>query len=195
MLEAEQITVLVAAAWFVDFVALVPVGLHLLGKGYGYEPGRFPYPYPEAAPVWSNLFIGGVIHIILGVLISSLGADPTTGFAVILFGWVFVGIGFMAHQDYDSVGVGHMALSLGILFIIYTLYFALVYGGIYGALWALIMLTVFLILLIVAWTDYGKISERAGGGFLIAFAVEALLIGTLLILGVGLDRFSWITGL
>ncbi|OUJ18646.1 hypothetical protein AMET1_0292 [Methanonatronarchaeum thermophilum] len=182
MLGLEEVIILLAAAWFVDFAALFPVGAHLIGWGKG-------------RPVWTILFIGGLIHFVLGISAATVGGDPLTGFAIMVFGWIFVGIGFMVHRGYDPVGVGHLALFTGIIFLAYAVYYGAVYGGTYGWLWALIMVTIFLILLIVAMMDYGKVSERFCGIALMVFALEALIIGTVLILGVGLETFGWITGI
>ena len=182
MIGYEGVVLLVAAALFTDFFALLPPGLHLMGWGKG-------------KPVWTILFIGGIVQFLLGIAAMFGGGDVLTGFIIVIFGVIFTGIGFMVHRGYDPEGVGHLALATAVPFVVFAIYFAAVYGGSYGWVWFIIMLSITAILVIVALMDYGKLGERITGIALVLWAVWFFLLGAVMFLGVGLDTFTWITGL
>ena len=182
MIGPEGVVLLIAAALFTDFFSLLPPGLHLMGWGKG-------------RPVWTILFIGGLVQFLLATATIFGAGDVLVGFIIAIFGVIFTGIGFMVHRGYDPAGVGHLALATAVPFVVFAIYFAAVYGGAYGWVWFIIMLSITAILLIVALMDYGKLSERATGISLVLWAVWFFLLGAVMFLGYGLDTFTWITGL
>ncbi|AEH61363.1 hypothetical protein Mzhil_1524 [Methanosalsum zhilinae DSM 4017] len=173
-MSMELIVVLLAAAFLTDFVALMPVGAFLLGVG------------EDARPIWIILLIGGIVHFITGILVilaSDAAAFGETaalvGYAIIVFGWIFVGIAYMSYREFEATGVGHLALFSAGIFLVYAIA-DIMFGYL---IWALIMLTIVAILLIVAAMDYGKISGKVCGACLILFSIEAFIIGLGLIVG------------
>ncbi len=170
-MDFEVIVILLAAAFLTDFVALMPVGAFLLGVG------------KDARPIWIILLIGGIVHFITGMaMIFSPTADATAGlvgYAVLIFGWIFVGIAYMSYREFEPTGVGHLAMFTAPIFLVYAIV-DLMFGYV---VWAIIMLTIVAILLIVAGMDYGKISAKVCGICIILFSLEAFVIGLGLLAG------------
>lgn len=159
MIDMHWITI---AVFFVDFIAIFPVGLHIAGFG---DDGR---------EVWLLFILGGIAHTILGAF-AIAGGDIFLGFAVWVFAWIFAGIGLINLKGYDAVGAGHFFLATALVIGTYTVYLAQFYVD-----WTIIFATIVVILLIFAGMDYGVIPPKAAGWAGVIFALECLLIAALM---------------
>ena len=157
---------LLLASWFVDFIALLPVGMFLVGVG----------KRPE--PIWTTLFIGGVFHFALGAAAIAYG-DIFLASALFVFAWIFMGIGWMSYREHEPTGIGSFVLGTAILFVVYAIY--CFYHGLID--WGIIMLTIVGVLAIVCGMDYGKIPAKVCGTALIIFALWALVVGSAMMFG------------
>jgi len=167
MSEISVFAWLLMAALLVDFVSLLPVGMFLVGVG----------KRPE--PIWTNLFIGGVIQFILGMASIILG-DVSLGFAILVLGWIFVGVGWMAYREFESTGIGSFLLCTAVIFVIYGIYSFT--NGLID--WGIIMLTITTILLFFTGMDYGKLSVKVTGWATIIFAIWAAVLGSAMMFGI-----------
>lgn len=158
---------LLAAAFIVDVVALFPVALFLMGVG------------KSGAPVWTNLFMGGVAQLILGISAIAHG-DAVTGFAILTFAWIFCGVGWMAYRGFEATGIGNFLFATALVFVIYAIFYLTL--GLYT--WVAIMVAIVAILCCFAAMDWGKLSPKATGVATMLFVILCFVVGLLLVLGV-----------